>query len=61
MTNAARFSLARTIFWLLLAVPAWYFGWLNSVRFVSFLSLWALVETSWAAFRADRPTKGDKE
>jgi hypothetical protein len=47
------FSLGRVIFWLALTWPAWYFGWLDSVVFVSFLSLWALVETAFAAWRAD--------
>jgi hypothetical protein len=28
-------------------------GWLESVIFVSLLSLWALVETAFAAWRAD--------
>ena len=57
MNASARFSLARVIFWLALAPVAWWMDWLKSVTFVAFLSLWALVETSWAAFRADRPTK----
>ena len=38
-------------FWLILVVPAYLLGWLNIVVFVSLLSLWALVETAWAAFR----------
>jgi hypothetical protein len=39
------------IFWLALVVPAYLLDWLNVVVFVSLLSLWALVETAWAAFR----------
>ena len=38
-------------FWLALTIPAYALGWLNIVVFVSLLSLWALVETAWAAFR----------
>ncbi len=48
-----RFSLGRTIFWLALVVPAYMLGWLELVVFVSLLSLWALVETAFAAWRAD--------
>jgi thiol:disulfide interchange protein len=47
------FSLARTVFWLLLVLPAVWLGWLQSVVFVSLLSLWALVETAFAAWRSD--------
>lgn len=56
-SRAATFSLLRVWFWLALTPVAYVFGWLNSVTFVSFISIWALVETSWAAYRADRPTK----
>ena len=60
MTRSAQFSLARVIFWLALSPVAWWQGWLKSVTFVSFISLWALVETSWAAYRADRPTEKEE-
>lgn len=50
-TKAELFDLARAIFWAALLVPAYTLGWLNSVAFVSLLSLWALTETAWAAFR----------
>lgn len=50
----ARFSLMRTVFWIVLCGLAFLMGWLNSVAFVSLLSIWALVETSWAAYRADK-------
>jgi len=48
-----RFSLFRCIFWLLLMVPAYALGWLELVLFVSLLSLWALVETAFSAWRSD--------
>lgn len=54
--SARRFSLLRTVFWVALTPVAWWQGWLQSVTFVSFLSLWALVETSYAAYRADSPS-----
>jgi hypothetical protein len=47
------FSLGRTLFWFVLIVPALVLGWLHSVAFVSLLSIWALVETAFAAWRAD--------
>lgn len=48
-----KFSLARTAFWIALVPVAYFTGWLKSVTFVSLLSLWALVETAFAAYRAD--------
>jgi hypothetical protein len=33
--------------------PSYRFGWLQSVTYVSLLSLWALVETAFSAWRAD--------
>lgn len=47
------FSLSRTLAWAVLVVPAYLLGWLESVVFVSLLSLWALVETAFAAWRSD--------
>lgn len=52
-----QFSLARVVFWIALGPISYWQGWLQSVAFVSFLSLWALVETSWAAYRADVPNE----
>jgi hypothetical protein len=46
------FDLARVILWAVLTPTAYMLGWLNSVAFVSLLSIWALVETAWAAYRA---------
>ena len=54
------FSLSRTIFWLLLVFPALWLGWLHSVVFVSLLSLWALVETAFAAWRSDENPDADR-
>lgn len=45
------FDLGRVIFWIILVIPSYAFGWLGFVSFVSLLSIWALVETAWAAFR----------
>jgi len=57
----AYFSLLRTVWWLVLTAVALWAGWLNSVVFVSLLSIWALVETSFAAYRADRNTKTERQ
>lgn len=57
----AYFSLLRTVFWVFLCGIAYAFGWLESVTFVSLLSIWALVETSWAAFRADRNKRTEQK
>ncbi len=46
-------SLVRTIFWAAMAPAAYLLGWLNSVVFVSLVSIWALVETAYAAWRSD--------
>jgi hypothetical protein len=48
-----RFDLARVGFWLILTPVAFFAGWLSNVAFVSLISLWALVETAWAAYRAE--------
>lgn len=47
------FSLIRTIFWIVLTPVAYVLGWLALVEFVSLLSIWALVETAFAAWRSD--------
>lgn len=57
--TARRFSLYRTFFWIALCPPAFLLGWLQSVTFVSLLSLWALVESAYAAYRADVPVDND--
>ena len=43
-----------TIFWIVMIVPSFLFGWVNSVLYVSFLSLWALVSGHWATWQAAR-------
>lgn len=45
------FDLARVFFWLAITPASYLLGWLNSVVFVSLVSIWALVETAWAAYR----------
>lgn len=43
-----------TIFWVLMLPVSMYFGWLDSVVYVSALSLWALVSGHWSAWQAAR-------
>jgi hypothetical protein len=43
-----------TIFWIAMIPISYYFGWLNSVTFVSALSLWALVSGHWSTWQAAR-------
>ncbi|MEO6532743.1 MAG: hypothetical protein ABIO06_04105 [Pseudolysinimonas sp.] len=43
-----------TIFWILMIPLSFAMGWLNSVVFVSALSLWALVSGHWSAWQAAR-------
>jgi hypothetical protein len=49
----------------ILALILWgvatYFDWVNSVRFVSHLSLLAIVLSFLAAWRADVPTKSEDQ
>jgi len=42
------------VFFMVLIPPAYYFGWLTSITFVSALSLWALVSGHWSAWQAAR-------
>jgi hypothetical protein len=42
------------IFWIVLIPIALFMGWLQSVTFVSALSLWALVSGHWSAWQAAR-------
>lgn len=42
------------IFWIIMIPVSLYFGWLQSVTFVSALSLWALVSGHWSAWQASR-------
>lgn len=43
-----------TIFWMAMIPLAFAMGWLQSVTFVSALSLWALVSGHWSAWQAAR-------
>lgn len=43
-----------TIFWIAMIPIAFAMGWLQSVMFVSALSLWALVSGHWSAWQASR-------
>ena len=44
-----------TIFWVLMTPVSYITGWIYSVAFVSFLSLWALVVSHWGAYEAAIP------
>jgi hypothetical protein len=43
-----------TMFWIAMIPVSYLAGWLNSVVYVSALSLWALVSGHWAAWQAAR-------
>jgi hypothetical protein len=43
-----------TIFWIVMIPISLAMGWLNSVVYVSALSLWALVSGHWSAWQASR-------
>jgi hypothetical protein len=43
-----------TMFWLAMIPISYAMGWLNSVVYVSALSLWALVSGHWSAWQATR-------
>jgi uncharacterized protein involved in cysteine biosynthesis len=43
-----------TIFWIVMIPIAYFAGWLESVTFVSAISLWALVSGHWSAWQAAR-------
>lgn len=42
------------IFWIVMIPISYAMGWLNSVIYVSALSLWALVSGHWSAWQAAR-------
>lgn len=57
-----RFNALRAAFYVFVLSPLAYgFGWLNSVRFVSVLSLVALAEPAVAAWRADVPNRKEDD
>ena len=43
-----------TIFWVVMCFPSVLLGWVDSVKYVSFLSLWALIASHWAAWQSAR-------
>jgi hypothetical protein len=43
-----------TIFWIAMIPASLWTGWVNSVAYVSALSLWALVSGHWSAWQAAR-------
>jgi hypothetical protein len=43
-----------TVFWIVMIPVSFFMGWLDSVVYVSALSLWALVSGHWAAWQAAR-------
>jgi hypothetical protein len=43
-----------TLFWVAMCVPSIALGWVDSVKYVSFLSLWALIASHWAAWQSAR-------
>ena len=45
------------IFFAILIIPAWIFGWISSTEFISILSIWALVASHWAAWQAGHAEK----
>jgi hypothetical protein len=49
-----RFHGLLTIFWVLLWIAAFIFGWLDSVTFVAHLSAIALILGSWSSWQAAR-------
>ena len=50
-----------TVFWLGMIPVSYAAGWLNSVVYVSALSLWALVSGHWAAWQAARVEVAQKK
>jgi hypothetical protein len=50
-----------TMFWLAMIPISYTMGWLNSVVYVSALSLWALVSGHWAAWQAARVEVAQEE
>jgi hypothetical protein len=51
-TKGEAFDLGRVALWAAMVPAGYLLGWLSSVAFVSVLSVWALVESAWAAYRA---------
>ena len=43
-----------TVFWIVMIPVSIFTGWINSVAYISALSLWALVSGHWSAWQAAR-------
>lgn len=43
-----------TIFWIVMIPISFAMGWVNSVKYVSAISLWALVASHWSTWEAAR-------
>lgn len=58
-----RFSLFRVVFWMLMLPVSWETNWVDSKRFISILSIWALVESAFSAWRSDEnpPPRSEDE
>ncbi len=54
----ARFHLAATLAWMVLAVPT-VLAWRDSILWVALMSVWANVAAHWAAFEAAREDLGE--
>jgi hypothetical protein len=50
-----------TVFWIVMIPVSYAMGWLNSVVYISALSLWALVSGHWAAWQAARVEVAQQE
>lgn len=53
-----------TVFWLLMVPTAWILGWLDSVTFVSLITIWALVAGhlgAWVASRSEAALHEDAD
>ena len=50
----AKLHLGFTWFWVIMVPISFCMGWLESVTYVSALSLWALVSGHWSAWQASR-------
>lgn len=59
MITWRRFNGIRIVGYVVLTPVAYFAGWLQSVIFVSLISIWALVETAIASWRADVPIPKD--
>jgi hypothetical protein len=52
-----RFHLISMVVWALLIIPTVVF-WHDSILWIAFMSIYAIVVSHFAAWRADEPTRG---